>query len=59
MVETRTTLITRLRRSSRDLIIMMMTIKMIDNNEIDKKNILRITGTPMQNIAVLDMLRPS
>ena len=24
-----------------------------------KKNILRITGTPMQNIAVLDMLRPS
>jgi len=26
-------------------------------NMAEKKNILRITGTPMQNIAVLDMMR--
>lgn len=29
----------------------------IPSNMVEKKNILRITGTPMQNIAVLDMMR--
>ena len=31
----------------------------IPANMMMQKNILRITGTPMQNIAVLDMLRAS